>query len=330
MEKVGKNNWPTLVSNEIVGFFKRYPSFTATLLVFMVMTFASDKFISINNIMNVLRQISMTAIMAAGLAFVIISGGIDIAISATVGMTNVLWVMLMINHGWPVIPAAIICLLVSLAAGALNGFLIAKIDVPPLIATYALQSSLRGLILIITDAYPIYEIPKSIAFIANAYLFGFIPVPVILMIAVFLVVGFVLRYTKFGRRSYACGGNKEAAHLSGIKVVRTRVFCYMLAHATAWFAGIILTSRLSAGLTNSGIGWEFEALSACIIGGISLTGGKGNALGALFGSIFVGILVNGMTLLGVNSYYQQMIKGVVLVFAIVIDIVFSRAAKKKG
>lgn len=324
MKRLNSGNWYLGVLKKIKGYFVSYPSFVATLAIIVVMSFASDKFFAVNNIMNVLRQISMTAIMAGGLAFVIISGGIDISISATVGLTNMLWVLLMINEGFPTIPAALICLVISLAVGVINGFLIAKIDVPPLIATYALQSAIRGLIYIMTNAYPIYEIPKEIEFLARDYVFEVVPIPVILMLAVFVIAWFVLKFTRFGRRIYATGGNKEAAHLSGIKVVKTKILSYMIAHAAAWFAGIILTSRLGAGLTNSGIGWEFEALTACIIGGISLAGGRGTVIGALFGSVFVGILVNGMTLLNVNSYYQQMIKGIVLVIAIIIDIVFTK------
>jgi ribose transport system permease protein len=284
----------------------------------------TDLFFTVNNLMNILRQVSMTALLGVGLSFVMLGGEIDISVGSAVGLMNVLWVKFMMDLPMHPLPAAVICFLIAAVIGATNGFLVAKVKVPALIVTFAMQSILRGIIFVITDSYPMYKVPEVIFPLARGYILGIIPIPVCIMIAVFIIAIFVSVKTKFGRFVYAVGGNKEAAHISGIKVANIKICVFIIGQCMAVLAALLLTSRIGAGLPNSGTGWEFEAIIACIMGGISLSGGKGRLLGALSGAIFVGIMVNGMTLFGINSYYQQIVKGLILVLALVIDVLVTQ------
>lgn len=305
--------------NKIVSFFLQYPSVAAIIILMIVMGAISPVFFTVKNLMNVLRQVSMTAIIAAGVAYVAIGGHVDISVGSTVGLINMCWAKTMVDFGMKPLTAALLCLGIAVVIGIVNGYLVAYVHINDMIATFAMQSILRGLVYIISDSYPVYGVPESTAWLSNSYVFGVIPTPAVFMIAVFVIGWFVATYTKFGRRLYAVGGNREAAHLSGIKTERLTIITYIIIQVCAALAAFILTPRLNAGIPTSGTGWEFEALIGAIIGGVSLAGGRGKVPGALLGALFVGLLVNGMTLLDVGSYYQQVVKGVILIGAIWID-----------
>jgi len=298
------------------------------IILVILLAVLSDVFFTADNLMNVLRQVSMTAIISAGMTMVMLTGEIDISLGSAVGFTNVLWAKLMVDYGFSPVPGAMICFLLVICFGLINGFLVAKVKVPPLIATFAMMSILRGMVYVLTDAYPVYNVPQVVLDFARDTVFGIVPIPVVIMAGVFAVAIFITSKTKFGRFIYAVGGNAEAAHISGIKVVNTKLYAFIICQCLTCLAAIILTGRIGAGQTTSGTGWEFEALIACVIGGVSFAGGKGKMLGALSGAVFVGILVNGMTLLRVNSYYQQIIKGVILVLALVLDVITTKNRKK--
>jgi len=277
-------------------------------------------FLSVNNFMNVLRQVSMIAIIAAGMYFVIVSGGVDISVGATVGLMNVLFAGFMVWYGFHPVVSALVCILIAAFIGMINGTLVAYFGIAPLIATLGMQSLIRGLIFVITSAYAVIGLPRSINWIGNGFILRYIPIPVIIMLAIYIIVNFVSVRTKFGRSVYAVGGNIEAAYLAGINEKWTRISCYMIANVMAAISALILTARLASGQPNSGTGWEFEAIIATVIGGVSIVGGKGKAFGVLFGALLLGFFTNGMTLMNVNSYFQQMIKGVILIGAIGLDV----------
>jgi ribose/xylose/arabinose/galactoside ABC-type transport system permease subunit len=180
-----------------------------------------------------------------------------------------------------------------------------------------------------TNAYPVPLTNEGVKFIGRGYLFDFIPIPVVIMLVIFVIAHFIAQKTKFGRFVYAVGGNDEAAYLSGIKVKRINTLTYVISSSLAALSGIILASRLASGQPNSGIGWEFEAITGAVIGGVSINGGKGKIFGVLFGAIVIGLLTNGMTLLDVSSFWQKIIKGVVLVGAVSFDVIKTRRANSK-
>ncbi|MCE5255715.1 MAG: ABC transporter permease [Spirochaetaceae bacterium] len=322
-EQVQKGNF----FKPIAAWFGNYPIALAVIGLSIIMSIMSSSFLSFNNIMNVLRQISMIAILAAGQFLVMVAGGIDISLGAVVGITGIVFSMGMVNLGMPPIVAGILAILVGAICGLFNGVQDAFLGIPPMIATLGTQSVARGLTYVLTNAYPISGLPESISFLGRGYLFS-IPWPVLIMVVIFLIVGFVSQKTKFGRFVYASGGNSEAAYLSGIKVKKIKVLTYVIAGLLASLSSIILVSRLASGQPNAGLGWEFEAVTAVVIGGVSLAGGKGKIFGVLMGAILVGLLTNGMTLLNVNSYYQQMVKGLVLVFAVGLDVYQTRKRNK--
>jgi len=317
--------------NKIVGFIKyistEYIIIYAVIVLSIILSFASDAFLSTANIMNVLRQTSMIAILAAGIFFVMVGAGIDISVGALVGLSGIAFASSIVKWGWSPAAAFIFAVVIGCLAGLTNGFMTTKLGIPPFIATLGMMSAARGIVYVATNAYPVSGLPKSIAFLGRGYLLG-IPIPVIIMVAVFLIVHFVSQKTKFGRFVYAAGGNEEAAHLSGIKVKKILTVTYVICGALAALSGIILVSRLDSGQPNAGIGWEFEAITATVIGGVSITGGKGKVIGVFFGAVLIGLLTNGMTLLNVSSYYQQIIKGAVLVFAIGLDVYKTKKANK--
>lgn len=313
------------LTGRIVDFFKEYVILYAVIALFIILTFASENFLSASNLLNVLRQISMTAIIAAGVFLVLVTGGIDISVGAIVGLSGMIFAYTVVEMQLPGIVGILAALLVGGIVGICNGFMIAKIGIPPIIASLGMQSIARGITYVMTDAYPIPGIPDEISVLGRGYI-GFIPWPVVIMFAVFLIIGFISQKTVFGRHIYLVGGNEEAAYLSGVAVVRVKWCAYIINGVLAALSGVILACRLASGQPNAGTGWEFKAVIAGVIGGVSVLGGKGKALGVFFGAFLVGLLTNGMNLLNINSYYQQMIEGLVMVLAIGLDVYKNKKA----
>jgi ribose/xylose/arabinose/galactoside ABC-type transport system permease subunit len=298
---------------------RRYFIIYAVIALIIILSLLSGVFLTPNNLINVLRQSSMIAIIAVGLFFVIVGAGIDISVGSIVAISGIAMSSLIVNYHFPVVLGIIGGLLAGIVVGVINGYLVTKRFVPAFVATLGTMGAVRGLTYVLTNAYPISGLPKTIDFIGRGY-FGPIPVPVIIMVVVYIVAHILAEQTKTGRFIYAIGGNEEAAHLSGIRVDAYRFFTYITSGFLAGLSGVILVSRLASGQPNAGIGFEFEAITAAVIGGTSLYGGKGTIIGVFFGSLFIAILLNGMVLLNVSSYYQQMIKGIVLILAVMIDV----------
>ncbi len=307
--------WQSLVNDYIMIF--------AVLFLVLVLSLMSDTFLSLTNLMNVLRQMSMVAILAVGMFFVMVGGGIDISVGSLVGLSSI--VVAAGLTSWGLHPAVAIALAVGVGAlcGLVNGLLVARVGVPALIGTLGMMEVARGLLYVFTEGYPIGIKDTSISFIGKGYLWV-IPWPVIFMLVIYIIGHFVSQKTKFGRYVYAVGGNDEASHLSGIKVVNIRLITYVLSGVAAGISGVILASRMSSGQPNAAEGWEFEAITAALIGGVSIVGGKGKVFGVLLGAILIALLTNGMTLMDVSSYWQRVIKGAVLVGAIVLDVYRTR------
>lgn len=288
------------------------------LIVAFIISLFSPYFLTINNLMGVSRTISITAIMAIGMTMVIITGGIDLSVGSVMGLSS-LMTALMFQHGYPAFAAISVGLFVGIIAGLINGLLITKINLPPFIATLGTLSIGRGLIYMITKGFPITpDIPDSYTFIGQGYL-GFVPIPVVAMVSLMLVFWIIMSRTRFGRHVYAIGGNETAARLSGVKTKRTKIMVYVLSGTISAIAGIILFARLSSAEPASGFGAELEVIAAAAIGGASLAGGYGSIVGAIIGAGLIGVISNGIVLLNINTYAQQAITGLVILFAVSID-----------
>jgi len=322
MQRKLRGYFENALFREVRRYLGRYPIMVAVLLLGFILTLLTDNFLSANNIINVLRQSSMVGIITVGAYFVVVSGGLDASLGALVGFTSVVFGTMMVKLNIPVSLSIIASLLIGLASGIITGSIVTRLSIPPLIATMGMKLVLVGFTYIICQGYTIANVPGSIVFLGRGYMFGFtwLPIPVVILALLVFAASFVSQKTKFGRFVYAVGGNSEAAHLSGIKYRNIQTATYAIAGILAAISGIVITGRLGAGTPTSGEGWEFDAIIACVIGGVSTTGGRGRILGALLGSIMLGMLDNGMTLLSINSYFQQVVSGIVLIIAVAFDI----------
>ena len=312
-------------SKEII---KKISTFLILAFVFLFFTIATDNFFAVKNLINILRQVSILGILTAGMTFVIISGGMDLSVGSQLGLTGVLCAMLISEFGVNDIVSVILAVLVATAFGVITGLLIVSLNVSAIVITLGMQTVIRGFAYIFSGGIPIYDIPEELVFIGQGYI-GPIPVPVIIMLVIVVIMGFVLHKTYFGRYVYAIGGNVEAARLAGVQVNKILVALYALSGFLAGIAGIILMGRVSSGAPTSGTGTEMEVITAVIIGGVSINGGKGTMVGAFFGALIIGILSNGLTIMNVGQYYQDVITGLVLILAVAFDTLISREKVKK-
>ncbi|GMO00112.1 ribose ABC transporter permease [Parageobacillus thermoglucosidasius] len=294
----------------LIGFF----------LLCIVLSILSDSFLTVNNWMNVLRQVSINALIAFGMTFVILTGGIDLSVGSVLALSSAITAGIMAS-GTNGFTAIIIGLLAGFLMGALNGVVITKGRIAPFIATLATMTMFRGLTLVYTDGRPITGFASDdilFQMMGRGYFLG-IPVPVVFMIVVYVALYFVLKKTTFGRHTYAIGGNEEASRLSGIRVDRLKIWIYSLTGGLSALAGIILTSRLNSAQPTAGTAYELDAIAAVVLGGTSLSGGRGWIFGTLVGVLIIGVLNNGLNLLNVSSFYQQVIKGLVILLAVLLD-----------
>ena len=275
-------------------------------------------FLSVKNILNITRQVSIIAILSTGMSLAIISGGIDLSVGSVVAFVGVIVADLMVTYSLPVYIAILVGLLIGAILGAVNGFFIAYIKIPPFIATLGTMTAVRGLTYVYTQGYPIYGLPHAFGNLGAGYILG-IPVPTIIMFLIVIITYLLLRKLTLGRSIYAMGGNELAAKLSGIPVDKRKLIVYTIVGGITALSGIILAARLRAGLPTAGQGYELTAIAAVILGGASINGGEGSVLGAIMGALLLGILENGLNLLNINSYILQVITGAVIIFAVFID-----------
>jgi ribose transport system permease protein len=276
-------------------------------------------FLTVSNLLNVLEQTSINAVIAVGMTFVILSGGIDLSVGSVLALAGVVMATLL-QEGWAVLPAIAAGLAIGFGFGAFNGIAIAWGRLPPFIATLGMMSIARGCALLFTEGRPVSGFEQGFRSLATARVLG-IPAPVVITAAVYLAARFVLSSTRFGRYVYAMGGNEEATRLSGVNVRLHKTLVYGVSGLTSAIAAVLLTARLNSAQPIAGIMYELDAIAATVIGGTSLSGGDGGVGGTLIGALIMGVLRNGLNLLGVSSFLQQVVIGLVIVFAVLLDTV---------
>jgi ribose transport system permease protein len=289
------------------------------IVITVILSIVSSDFFTIDNIFNVLRQVSINALIGFGMTFVILTGGIDLSVGSILALSSAITAGMLANGMDPIL-AMLIGLGSGAVMGAINGLFITKGKVAPFIATLATMTIFRGLTLVYTDGRPITGLSNSSFFeiVGRGYL-GWIPVPVVWMLVCYLILYFILKKTTFGRRVYAIGGNEEASILSGIRVNSVKIWIYSLTGALSALAGIILASRLNSAQPTAGTSYELDAIAAVVLGGTSLSGGRGWIFGTLVGALIIGVLNNGLNLMNVSSFYQQVVKGGVILLAVLLD-----------
>ncbi|MGD7045717.1 ABC transporter permease subunit [Jeotgalibacillus proteolyticus] len=301
------------------GIIQKIGPFLGLILIIAVLSILSPSFLDLNNILNILRQVSINALIAFGMTFIILTGGIDLSVGSMLALGAALTAGAM-TSGFDPILAILIGLLLGAAMGAFNGLIITKGKVAPFIATLATMTIYRGLTLVYTEGRPVTGLSDAFSFqmIGKGYVFG-IPFPVVTMFLAFGVLWFILKKTTFGRGVYSVGGNEEASWLAGLNVDRIKIGVYTLTGVLSVLAGIILTSRLNSAQPTAGTAYELDAIAAVVLGGTSLTGGRGWIVGTLIGALIIGVLNNGLNLMNVSSFYQQVVKGGVILLAVLLD-----------
>ena len=282
-------------------------------------------FLSVSNLLNVMEQTSINAVIALGMTFVILSGGIDLSVGSLLALAGVVlaWAL---QAGWPV-PAAILAgLAVGAASGLVNGLLITKGRLPAFIATLGMMSIARGAALVFTSGRPISGFGAGFRQLSTARILG-VPAPIVITIALYALGHFLLTRTRFGRYVYAIGGNEEATRLSGINAGFHKTMVYVLSGVASGLAAALLTARLNSAQPIAGINYELDAIAATVIGGTSLSGGVGTLHGTLIGALIMGVLRNGLNLLGTSSFFQQIVIGVVIITAVLVDSMLKPSAK---
>ncbi len=308
--------------------FKKFQSLIALLLLCIVLSILTDKFFTAENGLNVLRQVAVNTCIATGMTLIVLTAGIDLSVGSVLALCGALTAGLFKNGlefvsadlyiGFTVLGAILGGLLLGALLGWFNGFTVTKFNVPPFVATLAMLTIARGFTMLYTKGHPISNLGKDFAYIGNGSFSG-IPVPVWIALIVVLIAVFITQKTKLGRYIYAIGGNEQAAKLSGINIKKVKMTVYAMAGALAALGGIIVTARLDSAQPNAGISYELDAIAAVVIGGTSLSGGKGSVWGTVMGAIIIGVLNNGLVLLNVSPFWQQVVKGGVILLAVIID-----------
>ncbi|MEJ7766558.1 MAG: ribose ABC transporter permease [Chitinophagaceae bacterium] len=296
----------------------RYGIYIAFLLLVVVISIISPSFFKLSNIINILRQISVNGILAVGITFVIISRGIDLSVGSILALAAVVATSFAHPGEYPVFVPVLAALIVGICLGTVNGYLIAKKKLAPFIVTLGMMTIARGMSLVYTDGRPIINLSDGYNEIGGGYLFG-IPIPVVVFLAVLLFGVFILNYTRFGRYIYAVGGNELALKVSGVDSSRVIISVYAISGALAGLAGVVLSSRVMSGSPSMGQGSELDAIAAVVIGGTSLSGGVGSIAGTIVGALIIGVMNNGLDLLNVSSYWQLIVKGLIIVLAVLLD-----------
>ncbi len=307
----------TLNTNRVGGMLRKFGLLFVIILMIVVMSIVSDVFLTSTNIVNILRQVSINGILAVGLTFVILTGGIDLSVGSLVAVTGVVAGNLLLS-GQNAFVAVLISILAATAFGVFNGVMISFCGLPPFIATLATQTIGRGFALVYSDGKPFAISEPNFLFIGKGDFLG-IPVPIWILLFVCLIAYVVLNFTTYGRHVYAFGGNRNATKLAGVRTRLVEASTYVIAAALAGVAAVILAARISSGQPTAGQGYELDAIAAVAIGGTSMTGGVGSLLGTIMGFIIIGIVGNALTLLNVSSFYQQIVKGAIILIAVLFD-----------
>ncbi len=284
-----------------------------------ILSFTSEYFLTTDNIVSVLRQVSTNMYLALGMTLVIILGGIDLSVGSLVAMCGTMVVGFIVKNGLPIWLAMIICLGLGTLCGFLNGFVIAQFRVPAFIVTLAMMNIAKGAAYIYSGGRSTRIMDPAFNVFGTGQLFGFLPLPIVYMIVLLVVFSVLLNRTRFGTYVLAIGGNRQAAHFSGVPVKRVEIAVYTITGFLAAFAGLVLAARMYSGQPAVGEGYELDAIAACVLGGVSMSGGVGRISGTFFGVIVIGIISNGLNLMGVSSFWQLVAKGLIILAAVLID-----------
>lgn len=299
---------------------KEYMILIALLISVLVFSLTSKYFFTANNFMTILLQSATVAIVAIGQAFIMLGGNLDLSLGQNVCLSSYVAAILIKDFGINPWLGLLLCILTAMFIGLVNGILVAIVRIPTFIATLGVMNICTGVAKILSKSATISNVSSDISFLGRGYLFGVVPFSAVIMILMFVLASFIARKTVLGRYIYSIGGNEEAAYFSGISVKKYTLISYVMAGACVGVGAVVLLSRLNAVTISSGNAYEFDAVIGCVLGGISLSGGKGKVVQALFGVVFLMVLFNGMTQLNVNPFVQDVIKGAVLIIAIAIDV----------
>jgi ribose transport system permease protein len=303
------------------SFFKQNEIILLVVVIFLITVAAiiNPRFIGVDNIKTMSRDIAILAIGATGVGFVILTGGIDLSVGSLIAVGGVMAGVMIVTFGLPIWLGIIVALLTGLAIGMIHGLFVTKLKMHGFLITLVTMGVARGAMLVITKGFPITDMPSAFNYFGQGFLFKQIPVPVIIYLVVLAGSYFLLRFTFVGRQIYAVGGNSEAARLSGVNVDARVILAYILSSVFAVIVGMIQAGRMTMGHPGAGEGFELSAITACILGGLSFSGGSGNVLGIAIGAVLIGILQNGMIMLNINPYYHKVVIGLVLLVAISFD-----------
>lgn len=310
---------PTAIRDRLSETVSQLAAAGALIVLFIFLSFASPVFLSVDNLFNVATQTAVVALIAIGTTLVIITKGIDLSVGSVAALSGVLGAMIMADLGLPPVLGILGGILVGAGAGFVNGFLVSIANLNPFIATLGMLSVARGLVLLITGATAVFGVPDSFRLLGQGTIFFGIPIPLLVLLVVAIVGHLVLTRTRLGRYAYAIGSNIEAARLSGIRVGLFLLFVYMIAGALTGLGGMIAASRVASGQPNFGIGLELDVIAAAVIGGASLFGGQGTIPGTLIGAFLIALIRNGAVLLGLNTFYQSIIIGLIIWAAVYWD-----------
>lgn len=327
-EEVKPDSGKSIFSGNAKELLTKLQPLIALALMVLVISLLTDKFFTAENGWNILRQISINLCLTIGMTLIILSGGIDLSVGAVLGLAGALAAGVLKNgialssYGvlleFTVFGAIVIALASGAGIGFFNGLMITRFKVPPFVATLGMLSIARGLTMLFTGGFPVTELGANFAIIGTGVYLG-IPMPVWISVALAALFIFIVRKTRFGRYIYAVGGNERAALLTGLNVNKIKLAVYTLGGVLAAVAGLIVTSRLDSAQPNAGLGYELDSIAAVVIGGTSLSGGRGTILGSVIGCLIIGVLNNGLFLLDVSPFWQQVVKGFVILIAVIID-----------
>ena len=303
-------------------FLGKYAIYFVLLFEIIFFSFASQYFFSASNFINVLRQVSIVGIMAVGMTFVILTGGVDLSVGGVTACVGVICAKLMVG-GWHPVLAILVALAFAGLVGAVNAFFSHEFKLNAMIVTLATLQILKGISYIVTGAIPVYGFTEKFKVIGQGHV-GAIPIPIIIMLALYVIAYIVLKYTKFGQSIYGIGGNEEAVRLTGINSRRAKYSAYILCSVVSGIAGIVLLSRANTAQPSAGFGYEMDVIAGAVLGGISMSGGEGKITGVFAGVLVMAILSNGMLMMDVSEYWQWVTKGIVMLVAITYDRVLKK------
>jgi ribose transport system permease protein len=304
--------------DKFLKIYQKYGVFIIFIALFIGFSITQNGFLKLTNLMNILRQISIYGICVAGVSFVMLSGGSDLSVGGQIACSGLLMADLMVNRGLPIIFAVLVGIIFCALVGYFNGFISAKFNIMPMMVTLCTMLILNGIALVVTGGYPIYGVSETFKFLGQGS-FGFLPVPVVFLASLVYLAWFIQNRTYFGRKMYALGGNKEAARLAGININKTRIQTYVISSCYVAIGSMLMLARTASAVPTAASSYPFDVMTAACLGGISFGGGSGNVLKSFAGVLVIGVLANGLVLAGIDSNMQQVIKGFLLLIAIILD-----------